>query len=59
MPYISNINVLTFIIKEIHVENRLRLFSTDIMSEKNKQSLFFSPEIQSFSLIINIDIITI
>ena len=49
MPYISNINVLTFIIKEIHVENRLRLFSTDIMSDKNKLCLFLSPEIQSFS----------
>ena len=36
----------TYEAKEIHVENRLRLFSTDIMSEKNKQSLFFSPEIQ-------------
>ena len=30
---------------ETHVENRRSLFSTDIMSEKNKLCLFFSPEI--------------
>ena len=36
---------LRFHICEIHMENRLHLFSTDIMGEKNKQSLFFSPEI--------------